>query len=101
MNTLQRLRSVDGGGQVRGLGANPVIELSTQLRRPPPGMPGVADIGRSAPDTRRREQPPRFITDAVAFSSPSDFRLLGDLESVIDFNPKVPYHRLQLRVPEE
>jgi hypothetical protein len=34
-------------------------------------------------------------------SPASDFRLLGDLESIIDFDAEVPYRRFQLGVSEE
>lgn len=50
----------------------------------------------SAVRARRRPRP------SLGTLSPfSDFRLLGDLESIIDFDAKVSYRRFQLGVSEK
>lgn len=68
---------------------------------PTPGLKGVTDSAPvGAPIAANESDRPKTITDEVAFAS-SDFRLLGDLESIIDLDAEVPHRRFQLGMSEE
>lgn len=48
-----------------------------------------------------RLAPPRRPDQGGGTSNPSDLRLLGDLQGVIDLDAEVPHGRLELGVPQE